>query len=89
MGLRMVVLLTIVGVGCDLTRNKPSDSDETVAAPKPLTECVEYENAVASCYHRKISIADHPSLIPHNRADESRIRTLCRENLDRFRVACR
>jgi hypothetical protein len=42
--------------------------DEGLGVPaEPVPECIQYEQAVASCYRRKLPIATHPSLIPHTR----------------------
>jgi hypothetical protein len=57
---------------------------------EPVAECVQYERAVADCYHRTdIAIASQPALIPHTREERSKIQELCRQNLERFKAACR
>jgi hypothetical protein len=70
----------LAGAGCSGGSSVP---------PEPVAECLEYERAVADCYHRKVAIANDPSLIPHSPAELVQIRGVCRENLDRFKVACR
>ncbi len=77
-----------VAVGCGVDRHEPAGGG-TATVVEPVAECVAYEDAVAGCYHRRIAIASQPSLLPHDLAEAAAIRDVCRQNLERFRTACR
>ena len=65
-----------------------SRESEALAAG-PVQECLDYERAVASCFHRDVSIASQESLVPKTRADQEEIRQLCNQSLKQIRHACR
>ena len=57
--------------------------------PEPVPECLEYEKAVAACFHRDLEMARTPEMMPTTRADQAAIRGMCRDNLQRIKLACR
>jgi hypothetical protein len=57
--------------------------------PEPVEECLQYEAAVRSCFHRDAAIASQAALLPATAADRQRIRAVCSENLQRIQKACR
>jgi hypothetical protein len=55
----------------------------------PVEACVRYEQALGTCFHRSVSIAEHPTLLPGSDAERARTEALCTENLHRIQLACR
>jgi len=79
--------LLLAAVGCGAG---PSDEAAPAsAAVETVPECRQYEAALGACFHRSVSVADHPSLRVASNADRTRLRTLCLENLQRIKSACR
>jgi hypothetical protein len=54
-----------------------------------VAECVDYQNALVSCFHRSSSVASQPALLAKNDDDRARIGAMCSENLARLRTSCR
>ena len=80
-----IVCLLSGAVGCGW-----GGSDKTgSAASEPVAECRQYESALGACFHRRVSVANHPSLRVANNDDRARVRALCLENLQRIKTACR
>jgi hypothetical protein len=50
---------------------------------------VRYERALGACFHREVSVAQQPGLLPASDADRARTEALCTENLHRIQLACR
>jgi hypothetical protein len=57
--------------------------------PEPVAECVQYEQAVARCFHREVPFANKPAVLPKSEAERAQIKVLCTQNLHRLLVACR
>jgi hypothetical protein len=80
-----VVLLLLWGCSGKL-REAPSSEPEKDEA---IAECVQYETALKTCFHRDTGFASQEALIPKSESDRERLRILCTENLHRLGTGCR
>ena len=79
-----VALLALAACG-----GRTPSGDSGAAPPQPVAECVQYEGALKTCFHRDSAFASQPGLLPQTDADRDRIRAMCAENLRRLTTACR
>jgi hypothetical protein len=76
----LLLLVSMCGCGSRATSG---------GAPEPVPECQQYENALASCFHRDVPFVSQATMTPKSDADRERIRTICAANLQRITTACR
>jgi hypothetical protein len=62
---------------------------DKTADVEPVAECVQYQAALESCFHRDSSLAHDPTMIPKTPEDRVRIQQICADNLARLGKACR
>jgi hypothetical protein len=77
------LLLIIFPSGCGARGTTDS------GAPEPVPECLQYESALGTCFHRDVGFALQPGLLAQTDADRRRIGAMCTQNLKRLRAACR
>jgi hypothetical protein len=76
----LVAMITIaLSGGCSAGRSEP----------EPVAQCLEYQSALESCFHRTSAVASQTALLAQNDDDRARIGAMCSENLSRLRTSCR
>ena len=57
--------------------------------PKPVEECVQYEEAFARCAGVHATIATQPAAMPSSEAERAELKNLCLSNMAQLKQACR
>lgn len=78
----ILALALALAVGC-------GTKDQTGGTPEPVEECLRFESALNTCFHRDFAVASQEAYLPKSKADRARLQSLCADNLKRLTQTCR
>ncbi len=81
----LLIFIVACAGACGGKTDKASDKASKVEL---VAECVQYQAALDSCFHRDSGFASQPAMIPRTEADRRRLQQVCSENLARLKTAC-